>query len=191
MKKQQRRTPKKRKKNNLSNFDAYITELWSIQKEYGGFKIVKKQNSVFSWTIRIFLWIISFGQLDYFNFYSVIGKTLHTGLKWDNLTWLEKFLILKHERKHLEQMKRCFFGVFWPGCIIFSILYIFFPLPILLTSRGFWFEKEAYQVTIIESKKLNIEPDINRMAELFCGPKYIWMFPFKKTVVNWLKNSKL
>jgi hypothetical protein len=170
-------------------FDLYINEYVSIQKEYRGFKVIDKRDSWFSKVIRAILFVLSFGKLDYFEFYSIIGKTLYAGTRWNSLTWLEKYLILCHERIHLEQTKRCFFGIFWIGFVIFSITYIFLPFPTGITFRGFLFEKEAYQETIRKSKEHGIGLDIDYITDLFCGPKYIWMFPFRSTVKKWMNES--
>ncbi len=100
-----KRITKKKKNKDLSHFDLYINEFWSIQKEYDGFEIVKKEKSLLSWILRFVFFVPTLFFFDYFNFNTLINRTLYTGARWEKLSWNEKYEILCKKRKHLKRKK--------------------------------------------------------------------------------------
>jgi hypothetical protein len=86
--------------------------------------------------------------------------------------------ILRHERVHLDDQAA---HPFW-----FFFSYLLLP-PIGPGMRAFW-EWRGYKEDLKESceRLRRVDPwVINHVANQFCGPNYLWMFPFRKTVEKW------
>jgi hypothetical protein len=92
---------KKKKTNDLSNFDCYINKFWSIQKQNKRFNIVKKEKSILSWILRVLIFVSTLCFIDYFEYSNLINNTLYTGKKWEKLSWNDKYLILCKKEKRL------------------------------------------------------------------------------------------
>jgi hypothetical protein len=154
-----------------------------MRAEFPDFGIVSKKDSKFMKVISFLLMCITFGKSDFDRYHTIIYKTLYSGKNWENLTWLEKYCILRHERIHMRQAARMFFGYYPIGYVIFSFAYLFL-LPSVFTLRAY-FEKEAYQESLkcyIENKLIY---DKNQVIEQFMSAQYFWMFPFRDIVKKW------
>jgi len=185
------KTVSKKKKATTMTSDAgfvkFVKELQLIKEEFPGFEIKSKKDSKFCSFIKFLLTILTFGKCDFDKFSTLFGLTLYVCDSWNNLMWIERYVIICHERLHLRQIRKCGFGNFTIGKPIFSLLYLFLPLPIFFTFRGFWFEKEAYQESTRLLKENKMNYNLDDFVKQFTGPNYFWMFPFKKTVTKWMK----
>jgi len=122
----------------------------------------------------------------------LFGKTLFLGEDWDTkMLWVDKVLVIRHEEKHLEQIMSCSFGIFWLGFLIFSLMYLFLPLPAFFTFRGFWFEKEAYQEDMKNCARLNCEFNEKATVEKFLSLDYFYMFTWRKSVEKWFNDESI
>lgn len=176
---------------NAVGFEEFVFQIFKTQSEFHGFKLIKKSESLLMRVIGLILYYLSMKKLKFCDdYHTVVGKTLYTGTSWDTtMIYLEKAEIIRHERVHLQQMKRCGLGCFWLGLIVFSILYVFI-LPCVFTLHGFWFEREAYQESIRARKEYGLHFDKEWIVSQFVGPYYFWMFPFRSIVEKWFEYNE-
>ena len=108
----------------MTNED-YLRLIEEIKEEFPTFTIRKKSSSFFMKSISTCLKVISFGKMDSFmeDFITTIGNTVYVPDNWDSKSASTKIISLRHERIHMRQTKRI-------GRIKFSLLYLFFPIPI-------------------------------------------------------------
>jgi len=165
-----------------------IDTIKEIQTEFPDFKMIPKSSSKLMKAINVFLKIITFGLFKDFmvNFTTTIGNTVYTPDHWAAWPEYSQVRILKHEKIHMQQSKKY-------GRILYSFLYLFFPLPFLLCYFRAKFEKEAYAETIrvayeqFGDKALN-EAFKQFIIKQFTGPSYLWMWPFPQSLENWYNS---
>jgi len=159
--------------------------LKETSKEFSGFYIEKKSDSTLMKFIDLFLKIITLGQMKYFmtDFITTIGTTVYTPSNWDICSAGSKMAIIRHERIHMRQAAK------W-GKIIFSLLYIFCPLPGGLSFFRKKFEQEAYE----ESLRSYLEyygpsaftPGLReQIIKHFTTSEYFWMWPWRSSIEKW------
>lgn len=166
--------------------DKLIAE---INREFKSFKIRPKQTSRFMRVINLFLRVITFGKFDSFmKFTTTVGYTVYTPTNWDEKSEKKKIELLRHERIHLRQRRK------W-SIILFSLLYLMFPFPVLFAWFRFSFEKEAYEEsmrTIFEqdgnSSRLRKASYKEAMTSKLVGPPYFWAWYRKRSVELWFDN---
>lgn len=164
----------------------------SVTVEFPDFKLVWKRDSTFMKAIDLGLRILTFGQMRQFmtSFITTIGTTMYVHSGWDTLTESEKMIVLRHERVHMRQSKRY-------GFLLFSFLYLFFPLPLFLSYFRAKFEKEAYEETLravrdyVPNWALVIQLPTFRESILkhFTTAEYAWMWPFRKSLERWYDGA--
>lgn len=144
---------------------------------------VYKSDSLLMKIINWFLLIITFGKLNQFmeHFTTTIGRTIYLPNDWNELPPEQRDIIIEHEKVHMKQKER--YGIF-----LFSILYLFIPLPIGLAYFRMKFEKEAYEVTI---KKIIEYYGVKAVKKeffirCFSSASYFWMWPFKYSIGKWV-----
>lgn len=75
--------------------------------------------------------------------------------------------------------------------LLFSLLYLFLPIPILFSYFRMKFEKEAYEETIRAQKEyygvefLRMASTRQAMVSRFTGPSYLWMWVLKSSIEKW------
>lgn len=170
----------------MNGFDTYVSELSSICREFPGFKPKPKAESWLCKIIFAILWVLTLGKTEFMTRYvTVLGKTMYTPASWDQWTWLEKWVVLRHEGVHLRQADRMFFGwCFWIGWLIWSFCYLL-VLPFGLTLRSRW-EREAYAESISCSQRCGVKVSRSRLFQQFVGPQYFWMDLRRDYVSHWL-----
>jgi hypothetical protein len=165
-----------------TDFQVLLKE---TSKEFSGFYIEKKSDSTLMKFIDLFLKIITFGQMKYFmtDFITTIGTTVYTPSNWDICSAGSKMATIRHERIHMRQAAK------W-GKIIFSLLYIFCPLPGGLSFFRKKFEQEAYE----ESLRSYLEyygPSVftpglrEQIIKHFTTSEYFWMWPWRSSIEKW------
>ena len=87
------------------------------------FRLVPKQDDRLSRCIDRLLRTLTFGRLNRYlsDYFTVIGDTLFLAPTWDSLDDRARYVLLCHERVHLEQRRRY-------GTLGMALLYL---LPIL------------------------------------------------------------
>lgn len=169
----------------MDPYRLYCDELESLSKDFRGFRIFPKKESILCRVLNVILIALTWGKTTFMSsFHTVIGKTIYVAPSWENTSYLNRAITLRHEGVHLRQAEKMGLGCFWLGWVIWSFAYIFL-LPAGWTLRGFW-EKEAYTETIRCCQKYNLSIDREKMINLFTSEQYFWMWPWRKRVEAWL-----
>ena len=158
----------------------------AIRKEFPGFAIVEKRGDRLSrWIDRALKAITFGGQRDYLTrYHTVIGNTLYVPETWRSTPDVERVIVLRHERVHLEQRRRY-------GFVLFAFLYLVPILPLGLAYGRARLEWEAYTETLRATAELAgldaaRSPELRRrIVGRFTGPAYGWMWPFRRQVEKW------
>jgi hypothetical protein len=160
----------------------YETVLAETQREFPGFKVVKKADSSF---MKLLSWVLFFVPGFMSNFTTTIGQTMWTPSAWDtDFSDVSQAEILRHERIHLRQQKRFTMP-------LFVLLYLFLPLPFGLAYGRACLEWEAYTESLkaiaeykgVERLKLaEVKADF---VGYFTSRDYFWMWPFAGAVGSW------
>jgi hypothetical protein len=160
--------------------------LSEIGVEFPKFRIVDKDRSLLSKLIDIALKLLTFGAQRHYltHYHTVIGDTLYVPMTWQQMSDVDRVILLRHERVHLRQRRRY-------GTLGMSFLYLvpFFPLGLAyFRARLEW---EAYVETLRATAEL-LGPEAARDAGLrrkivgrFTGGDYGWMWPFRRQVERW------
>ncbi|MFA5202890.1 MAG: hypothetical protein WC708_00540 [Lentisphaeria bacterium] len=142
--------------------------------------------------IDVCLKIITFGQMKTFmtNFTTTIGYTVYVSSSWEKMTDINKIIILRHERIHMQQRNKY-------GPLMFSFLYLFFPLPCIFAYFRMKFETEAYAETIkataelteigaalVQSKEYK-----EKIIKNFTEASYFWTWPFRASLEAWYSRA--
>lgn len=163
--------------------DAYLTELYS---EFPKLRLVRKDEDLLSSLIHNVLFGLTFGGQNGYRtrFVTVIGYGIYLPTCWDQLSDLERLIILRHERIHLLQRRRLTMPL-----MAFLYLVPFFPIGLAYgRARLEW---EAYTETLratAELRGLAAARDVGlrrHIIQRFIGPEYGWMWPFPRVVGGW------
>lgn len=170
----------------MSSVDMFTEELSSINRDFPGFTIKPKAESSLCKIIFCLLWILTLGKTKFMTDYiTVLGKTMYVHPNWTGMSWLDRWVVLRHEGIHLCQANRMFFGrCFWIGWLIWAFAYLFI-LPFGLTLRSRW-EREAYTETVRCSQRFGIGVNRARLFAQFTGPQYFWMDLRRDKISEWL-----
>lgn len=162
----------------------------ALVQEFPGFRMIAKCNSGLSRVIDLALKGITLGGQKRFmtHYHTVIGRTLYLPLCWGRTADVDRLILLRHERVHLQQRERLgFFGM--------ALLYLFPFLPLGLAYGRARLEWEAYEETlraIAEHYGLERLRDAALKKEIvgrFTGPDYGWMWPFPQAVAGWFDRT--
>lgn len=166
--------------------------LEDIRKEFPAFKMVPKADSWFMKTLGVLLAIITFGQATEFmtRFHTTVGYTVYTSSSWPGMTKQSKIILLRHERVHMRQRKKL-------GFLLYTFLYLLFPLPAVFAYYRMRFEREAYTETMRAVAELypgGLEilkrADYRKkMLGHFTSAEYFWMWPFKGGINAWFDDT--
>jgi hypothetical protein len=157
-----------------------------IRKEFPSFDLVKKSDSKLMTVINAFLKVITFGQMKAFmeDFVTTVGTTVYVPSRWEFWPTPSKMAVLRHERVHMRQSRKY-------GRLLYSFLYLFFPLPVGLAYFRMKLEREAYEESLrayAEYYGLQALQDAkikDSMLRHFTTAEYFWMFPFKGYMSKW------
>lgn len=156
-----------------------------IKKEFPSFRVVMKKDSRLMSVLDVLLRIISFGQLRYFmKFTTTLGTTVYVPNDWERFEALTRAVILRHEAVHMRQSRRY-------GRLLFSFLYLFFPLPVVLAYYRTELEKEAYEESLRAYHEYGVDIRLIKaqMVSHFTSAEYLWMWPLKKSVEAWFDTT--
>lgn len=156
-----------------------------IEEEFPTFRLVFKDRSRLMKAIDVFLKVITLWRMRAFmtSFTTTIGYTVYVARSsWDSMSPEGRAAVLRHERVHMRQRRKY-------GMVLYTFLYLLFPLPGGLAYFRAKFEKEAYEETIRAAVDYGwdvSDPGFrSRMVSHFTGPEYFWMWPFRKSVEAW------
>lgn len=160
----------------------------SIAREFPKFKVVKKSDSWLMKAIGAVLFVCTLGKQRTFmtDYYTTIGYTVYVPANWETTPEVSRIIMLRHERVHMRQ--RAKYGMF-----LFTLLYVFLPLPGGLAYFRYKFEAEAYEETtraVVELQPDGLQevrsPEYRAIITgEFLTAGYFWMWPFKKTINVW------
>ncbi len=162
----------------------------TIRDEFPTFRIVPKHGHWPSRVIDLALKAITLGgQRSYLTrYHTVIGNTLYVPPTWEQMSELERVILLRHERVHLRQRRR-----YGPLLMTFLYLVPFFPLGLAYgRARIEW---EAYEETLRATAELcgfeaASSPSLRaHIVARFTGPEYGWMWPFERSVQAWYDHA--
>jgi hypothetical protein len=114
----------------------------------------------------------------------VIGDTLYVPETWDDLSELDRVILLRHERVHLRQRRRY-------GGALMAFLYLIPFLPLGLAYGRARIEWEASTETLRATAELRglaaaqSQELREQIVRRFTGPDYGWMWPFRSMVEGW------
>lgn len=165
--------------------EDYNVLLSELKSEFSDFEIRYKRDSRLMKAIDICLKILTFGQMKNFmtGFITVIGNKVYVPDSWENSTYTSKTEIIRHERVHMRQSKKC-------GRFLFSFLYLVVPFPIGIAYFRKKFEQEAYEESLKALYEYHGEkvftPRLKEgMLAHFTTAQYFWMWPWRKDLEKW------
>ncbi len=158
--------------------------LRAMERDFPGFAVVHKRNDRLQRAIHWALVIVTFGgQRSYITrYHTVLFGKLWVPDSYDSMNDLDRYVLLRHERVHLEQRVRM-------GDVKMALVYLVWFFPLFLAYGRARIEWEAYVETIRATAEVY---DLERaralkshIVERFVGPDYGWMWPFRKQVEAW------
>lgn len=169
--------------------EDYKTVLKSTKSEFPGFVIIQKRDSFMMKAIDVILRGITFGKMKNFmtGFITTIGQKVYVPETWDYYDTVDKLEIIRHERVHMRQARKY-------GRVLFSIMYLFLPLPGGLAYFRKKFEMEAYEESLRTMHRYLGPSALNNMQKKFIvsqftSASYFWMWPFQKSVEQWYDST--
>jgi hypothetical protein len=162
--------------------------LKEIEAEFPSFAIRKKRESGLQKAIDVALKIVTLGQQRVYltRYHTVLFGTLWVPDAWDDMSDLDRYILLRHERVHLRQRERM-------GDIGMSFVYLVPFFPLFLAYGRARIEWEAYVETIratAEVKGIAAAESLRAgIVGRFTGPDYGWMWPFPKAVNRWFDEA--
>src|SRR5258708_4003722 len=162
--------------------------LHAIRDEFPRFSIVPQRESPLQHAIAFFLAAITLGgQRSYLTHYhtAMFGK-LYVPEAWDAMDDDARYILLRHERVHLQQRRRM-------GDLVMAFVYLVPFFPLFLAWGRARIEWEAYLETIRATAEVHgldaaraLEDGIVRR---YTGPDYGWMWPFPAMVRRWFAEA--
>lgn len=155
-----------------------------ISREFPDFRIRKKEDSRLMRLVGFLLYVLSFGKNQDFmtKFTTTLGTTIFVSSGWDDLSPVSQCVVLRHERVHMRQAKKY-------GRLMFSFLYLFWPLPMFRAAWRRRFEQEAYEETIRAVYEYGEDPANYvfrvRMILHFTSSEYLWMWTNEADIEEW------
>jgi hypothetical protein len=147
-----------------------------------------KASSKCQRAIGALLRVITFGGMSTYvsAYHTVMGGTLWVSEGWSNMSDLERYVLLRHERIHLVQARR------W-GIVPMGLAYLLLPLPLGFAYARARIEWEAYLETLhalVEVRGLEVARSQKAwLRARFVGPDYGWMFPFASRFDGWFDDA--
>ena len=149
-----------------------------ILREFPRVKFVCKANS---WWCRL---VGRFAPAFMTSFATTLGDTIYYPHELSAAT-------LRHERVHLRQQRRY-------GMILYVLMYVCFPLPVMLAWGRWRLEREAYLESLqahrddcdAASWQFMRGAQIQRIVDLLADGAYLWAWPFRGSMTKYFeKNS--
>jgi hypothetical protein len=164
---------------------AYLAR---IQSEFPEFRLRYKRGSIAQRAIGKALALITLGGMRTYvsGYHTVMFGTLWVSEGWEQMSDVERYVLLRHERVHLAQARRM-------GAVTMGFAYLFLPLPLGLAYVRARIEWEAYEETLRALVEVSgLEAARAQRAWLkarFVGPDYGWMWPFPAAIDRWFDDT--
>jgi hypothetical protein len=120
------------------------------------------------------------------SFVTTLGVKVYVPDDWDDRDPTARAVTLRHEAVHMRQK-----GSHWLGGIIFSLKYLFWPLPAVWARARRDYEQEAYAESLrawVDYERMDvIISDTYRLhvIEHFMGSDYFWTWPWRDSIEDW------
>ncbi len=161
-----------------------------IKEEFPDFELCANEDSKFISLLSFLFKIITLGKIN--NFASQYTLTLrdkiYTPKRWSTLPDKHKASILRHELIHMKQQKKYTLPVF-------LFCYFLLPFPFFFSWFRARIEWEAYEESMRFEYEINGTKSLlnkeyrNNLVDLFVGPYYGWMWPYRKQVEKWYDDA--
>lgn len=173
----------------MSSQEDYDRLLDDLKAEFSDFEVINKNDSGLMKVIDICLKTLTLGQMKTFmtSFITTLGNKVYVPASWNSKSIISKIEIMRHERVHMRQSKKY-------GRFVFSVLYLFVPLPCVLAYFRKKFEMEAYEESmraLYQYKGADaFTPQLKEFyVSQFTTANYFWMWPFRKGVELWFDDT--
>lgn len=164
----------------------YSAELEATVREFPDFRVILKTDSAFMKVLSVVLFFNK-GFMTYF--VTTIGSRMWVPTDWTSWSDQARAAILRHERVHLRQQRRY-------GMLRYSLMYLLWPLPILLAKGRRDLEMEAYEESMaayaeywgkdyLEDSKVR-----ERFIQYFTSSAYAWMWIRRSDIEAWYDRAK-
>lgn len=169
----------------MAEENDYQNVLNDINTEFPDFKLLNKSNSLLMKVINLLLIILSFGTAKEFmkSFVTTIGNVIYIPSDWNYWSTVSKIAVIRHERVHMRQSKK-------HGRFLFSVMYLFLPVPILFAGCRRKFEQEAYEESLrvyhsYYGKEYFTADVRERFISFFTSAAYLWIWVKRKDIEKW------
>jgi hypothetical protein len=166
----------------MAKFKKYYEYEAELASKYRFFKVIPREESLLMkvayYGLLMFLW-----NKDFLTGYvTTVGFAIY--MPRDLVGTKQGYITLRHEAVHVRDF-------LYSGMIPFVVSYALL-LPAGLTFRSLW-EKRGYAEQMrayyeVYGKIPNAILD--QIAVEFTGSTYLWMWPFKKDIRNWLERKR-
>lgn len=120
---------------------------------------------------------------------STLGNIVYFPAGWNEENATERdYIVLRHELEHIRQYKKLGNGHIWWGFVLFSLLYLFVPLPTVFAWFRYKFERNAYLESWRAARDLDKLINIESYVKILSGPDYFWAWPFKPLIRRWFEK---
>lgn len=160
-----------------------------LADEFPDFRIIKKTDSRLMSAIDLFLKVITFWKMTEYmtGFITTIGNTVYVPADWHQYPETSRMTVLRHERVHMRQARRY-------GRLLFSLMYLFLPLPGGAAYFRMKLECEAYEESLaamVEYYGVDALGPVTkeRVLQHFMSAEYFWMWPFRRYLSRWYDRT--
>jgi hypothetical protein len=171
-----------------AGFPKSTALLAAMTREFPHFGIRSKRDVWHQRAIHVLLMLLTLGgQRVYLTHYhTVLFGKLWVPDSWNTLSDVDRYILLRHERVHLEQNRR------W-GAIGMALRYLVPFFPVGLAYGRARIEWEAYEETMRatyeEKGRAAVVALETYLVTRFTGPDYGWMWPFPTAVRRWFATT--
>lgn len=159
--------------------DELIRVVNALRFEFPKVSITSKGDS---WFMRALARLMPFNKTFMTNFVTTIGNHIWVPDDWELTPAFVRACVLRHEMVHLRQQRRY-------GMVLYTFLYLFFPLPFVVAWGRAFLEREAYAETIRARAEYFGEKDVRAAKDYvlhhFTSGEYGWMWPFRRSLERW------
>lgn len=155
-----------------------------IRREFPQFQILPKRDSRLQRSISVALAILTLGGQRHYltRYHTVLFGKLYVPDAWETMGDDERYVLLRHERVHLRQLRRM-------GPTGMALVYLVPIFPLFLAWGRARLEWEAYVETIRATAEVHGLDAARALREeivrRYVGPDYGWMWPFPRAVRRW------
>lgn len=166
--------------------EEYQYQLSLTREEFPDFRVEWKKDSTLMHVIDFLLRVITLNRMKTYmtSFITTVGTTVYVPAEWGKYAGYTQAGIIRHERVHMRQRRAM-------GTLIFSLVYLFVPVPAVFAIGRRTLEMEAYHETLVAlaeyygANAIKTQSLRDRMIQHFTGPEYFWMWPFRSRIERW------